>query len=562
VRTQLRISLALLCFLGTAGAVRAAGEFSDTTTGSTEEKPESFGLPENRALTTRGKNIMKRFKAGRLSSAQDVNSRYAGFLEMHDANQDGVTDHDVSDSNNGLEGRMSKLLPAGKTLEERTAESRKKANQQMCGKEEGTWEEKTDKLGNKIRGSRACFSPSGIIVDMGATHGGDQSPHRKLRLSKEAAESAGEAGKEYGEAAIKNIEDIMRDEYGLDANMKVAAIDQLKSEAAWLEEQKTNAYDRSWKSLRAARLAGMETSEDTAIGAGADFMHEVDLEISKGAGDEVIAEKIALNSRIQGEQVVNTGTESNPKWELYDQKKHETLLTGKSEEQLQKIKSEFANIPRDQKDLLHAEALESARKATENDESYQEEVAKIQGCMNKDVWCHNQRTAAEEESKQAAAGGSATSSSTPKKSLAFTAVEGDPGSVFQDTRELVNIKLSDAQKAPIDKIEGIVTNFDFNRETDPEYFKQLDELQKNSADMQKANEKRGNKHYDTATQSVQEFSGIRLGVNDSYREEGTEDVEQGVAGPKPASTGKPANNGGNTINGNYGNGGIAGPGLK
>jgi hypothetical protein len=538
----------------------AAGEFSDTTTGSTEEKPESFGLPENRALTTRGKNIMKRFKAGRLSSAKDVNSRYSGFLEMHDANLDGVTDHDVSDSSNGLEGRMTSLLPAGKTLEERTAESRKKANQKMCGKEEGTWDEKTLPNGTKIRGARACFSLSGVIVDMGAAHGGDKSPHRKLRLSKEAAQAAGDVGKQYGEATIKNIEEIMRDEYDLPADMKVAAIDHLKSESAWLEEQKSNSLDRTWKSLRAARLAGMETSEDTAIGAGADFMHEVDLEISKGADDAVIAEKIALNSRIQGEQVVNTGTESNPRWELYDEKKHEAMLKAKgSEEERQKAKAQFADIPRDQKDQLHAAALESARKASEKDESYQEEVAKIKGCMNKDVWCHNQRTAAEAESKESQSG-AAPSSGAQTKSLAFTAVEGDPGAVFQDTRELVSIKLSDAQKAPIDKIEGIVRNYDFNRETDPEYFKELDALKKNSADMQKANEKRGNKHYDTATQSVQEFSGIRVGINDSYREEGTEDIKEGLsAGPKPASSSRPVNNDGNTINGS---GGISGPSIK
>ncbi len=559
MRTPLRCSLALLCFLGIGGLAYAAEEFSDTTTGSTEEKPESFGLPENRALTTRGKNIMKRFKAGRLSSAKDVNSRYSGFLEMHDANLDGVTDHDVSDGNKGLEGRMTSLLPPGKTLEERTAESRKKANQKMCGKEEGTWEEKTDSSGNKTQGARACFSLSGVIVDMGAAHGGDKSPHRKLRLSKEAAQAAGEVGKEYGEATIKNIEDIMRDEYDLPANMKVAAIDHLKSESAWLEEQKLNSLDRTWKSLRAARLAGMETSEDTAIGAGADFMHEVDLEISKGADDAVIAEKIALNSRIQGEQVINTGTESSPKWELYDEKKHKALESGKTEEQLAKIKSQFSEIPRDQKDQLHAEALESARQASEKDESYQEEVAKIKGCMNKDVWCHNQRTAAEAESKESQSG-AAPSSGAQTKSLAFTAVEGDPGAVFQDTRELVSIKLSDAQKAPIDKIEGIVTNYDFNRETDPEYFKELDVLKKNSADMQKANEKRGNKHYDTATQSVQEFSGIRVGINDSYREEGTEDIKEGLpAGPKPASSSRPVNNDGNTINGS---GGISGPSIK
>jgi hypothetical protein len=555
-----------VCFLVTGGLAHAAGEFSDTTTGNTEEKPESFGLPENRALTNRGKNIMKRFKAGRLSSAKDVNSRYAGFLEMHDANLDGVTDHDVSDSNNGLEGRMSKLLPAGKTLEERTAESRKKANQQMCGKEEGTWEEKTNPDGSKTQGARACFSPSGIIVDMGASHGGDKSPHRILRLSKEAAEAAGEAGKEYGEAAIKNIEDIMRDEYDIPANMKVAAIDQLKSEAAWLEEQKTNAYDRSWKSLRAARLAGKEDAESTATDPeGADLMHEVDLMISKGADNRAIAQEVAVTSSIQEQTFVKVGNE----WKLADpndtQQKSIIEAAANDPEKLAKIQKSFADVKRDEKDLtadarykLHQEAKQAVLEGSEKDEQFQEKLAKIEKCMDKDVWCHNERTAAAEESKNQQ--GATASAGTEKKSLAFTAVEGDPGSVFQDTRELVNIKLSDAQKAPIDKIEEIVTNYDFNRETDPEYFKKLDELKKNTADMQKANEKRGNKYYNTATQSVQEFSGIRVGINDSYREEGTEDVKQGLpAGPKPASTGRPSNNGGNTINGN---GGISAPSIK
>ena len=514
-----------------------AGEFSDTTTGRIEESKDSYGLPSDRALTSRGKKIMEKFKSGRLSSAKDVNSRFSGYLEFHDANLDGVVDHEVGDSNNGLEGRMTSLLPPGEDLKKRTLESQKKANTQFCGKEEGTRNEKS--------GKSACFSPSGIIVDTGAAHGGKDDPHRKLRLSDEAAKASEEAGKDYGTAAIKNIEDAMREEYDIPKDMKVAAIDHLKSEVAWLEEQKTNTLERSWKALRAARLAGMDTSRDTAADSpGAEFMHEVDLEVSKGADESAIAEKIAVNSSIQQQQFVKNGNN----WELLDEQKHKAMLdTARSSsdpEALSKISKSFSELKRDEENLdadkisdLHQQAKAKALESAKEDEDFQKNLAQIQKCLGKDVWCHNENTASDANRAAAEAGGSGGTSEGVKP---FTEVTGDPGEVFQDARELVYLKLAEAQNAPIEEIESIVTNYDFNRETDPEYFKQLDELKKNTQDMQQANEARGNKDYDTAKQSVQKFSGIRMGVNDSFREEGTEapvETSLGSAmGSSPAAT--------------------------
>ncbi len=450
-----------------------------------------------------------------------MNSRYSGYLEFHDANLDGVVDHDVSDGNEGLEGRITSLLPSGKSLQERARESAKKANTQFCGKEEGTW--------NKDTGKRACFSPSGIVVDTGAAHGGDEDPHRKLRLSAEAAKAAQAAGKDYGQAAIRDIEKIMRKEYGLADNMKVAAIDELRSEAAWLEEQKSNVYERSWKSLRAARLANEDTAEDTAAGtAGAEFMHEVDLLISKGATDRQIAEEVAVNSRVQSQLFVKQGND----WVPYDAQKQPNV----DPNAIKSFSDIKADAQREGKPLgadaryaLHQQAKAKALEGLDKDQALQEDIAKIEGCMQKDVWCHNGNTAAAANAEL-----SKNSQGQPlpdnKQVKAYTPVTGDPGGVFQDTREMVYLKMHEAQNAPIEKIEEIVTSLDFNRDTDPEYFKELDRLKKETSEMQKANEARGNKAYNTSTQSVREFSGIRQGLNDTFREANTDDVVSGSGG--------------------------------
>jgi hypothetical protein len=375
---------------------------------------------------------------------------------------------------------------------------------------------------------------------MGDAHGGAESNHRTLRLSKDAAKLSDEAGQEYGESAIRDIETMMKQEYGL-TNKKVAAIDQLKSEAAWLEEQKANNLERSWKTLRAARLAGMDNAADTATGTeGADFMHEVDLMISKGATDDDVAEQIALNSSIQGQEFIKVANN----WEVYDPNRSEHRLAlqqaedaksremaaGRTPDPKNEILQSFSDIKKNEQNLgaderaaLHEMAKEQAAKGLEKNKTYQEDLAKIKNCMNKDVWCHNQNTADEANAQMAQA--NKGQAPDPKNEVkAYSEVQGDPGAVFQDTRELVTLKLHEAQSAPIDQIENLVTNYDFNRDTDPEYFKQLDALKKESAEMQKANAARGNNAHDASKQSVQEFYGIKQGVNDSYREEGTEDV--------------------------------------
>ena len=530
MRTPWRLWLALCLLLVSGEQARAEGEFSDTTTGSTEESKDAGGLPSERALTTRGQNIMKRFKEGRTSSANNVSSRFAGSLEMHDANLDGVVDHKVDPGNTNLEGRMANLLPPGKNLEERARESSKAATKKSCGEEGGTYAK---------NGSRACFSPSGVIVDMGAAHGDDKDPHRKLRMTEEAMEAAKGAGDEYGAASIRDIEAAMKEEYGL-TNKKVAAIDHLKSEAAWLEEQKLNNYNRAWKSLRAARLAGMDDAEDTAVGEdGAEFMHDVDLMVSKKAGDTEIAQEIALNNEIQNAEFVKQGNS----WVPFDPQKYADANPTAPRPPDDDLKT-FADLKRDPakpledanlRSQLHEQARTAALDKASKDPDFQKDIEKIVKCLDKDTWCHNQNTA--DRANEPPPGAQAGASANNPDVKAFDVVQGDPGAAFQDTRELIYVKFADAQKAPIDEIEGIVTNYDFSRDTDPEYFKQLDTLKEDAAGMQKANEARGNNYYDTSTQSVQEMFGIKEGINDSFREEGTE-TPAGNRSPAAAGQGK------------------------
>ncbi|MEO6459132.1 MAG: hypothetical protein ABIO95_01675 [Bdellovibrionota bacterium] len=535
----------LMLVLLSAGSAHA-GEFSNTTTGRTEEGADSYGLPSDKALTQRGKNIMKKFKEGRLSSAVKPDSRFSGFLEFHDANLDGVVDHDVSDGNTGLEGNITSTLPKGKDLAERVVESRKAANKGKCGKEEGTWDDgPAGADGKPTQGARACFSPSGVIVDMGAAHGGEKSPHRKLRLSAEAVAAANKAGTQYGEAAVNEIQADMRAEYGLAPNMKVAAIDQLKSEAAWLEEQKENNLERGWKSLRAARLAGFDNAELTSAGQeGAEVMHDVDLMISKGATDRDVAQEIAVTDSIQAQQFVKVGNEWKP-YDANDEAQKAALNTADANKTTdpdarKKIQKSFSDLKKevnnaDEIATYHDAAKQIVLEGSEKNEEFQKDITQIEKCMNKETWCNNGKTAEQENDRLEKAAGKPLDND--KRVKKYSEVQGDPGGVFQDTRELIYIKLADAQKAPIDKIESIVTSYDLNRETDPEYFKQIDKLKEDTEGMQKANEARGNKFYDTKTQSVREFSGVRQGVNDSYREENTEQTQAQASGPRPSSVG-------------------------
>jgi len=573
----------------TANVNRAHAQgFIDTTSGNIDEKANGI---KGDNYDRKSQDIINQFKRGRISSAKDVSSRFSGHLEFHDSNQDGVVDHDVGDGNQGLEGKVKSLLPSGRDLLEQARNSSKKANVEKCGDEKGTAAETKDSAGKTIpSGYRACFNPSGIIVDDGATHGGDKSRHRKYKLSAGAMAAAKESGEAMGIKTIEDAQKAIRAIKGGDSGTKVAALDLLRAEAVWAEDQKESQYERSWQTLRAARLIGADNVAETQAGTeGAAIMHEVDEIISNAASkeeaDEKVAEAIAAASTVKSQRMI------------VDQHGNWTPLDPSKENQLNSASNPFKTLPDDQlrryvedtrpgieeKDVVLAiESLKGQEKVTLSvdelqklgiedkqmrqardqaksfilsNESTKESVDKAKKalldneCLKADVWCHNKNTSTGSLPSESAPSNGTAATSTEQKPNLYDRFEGsDPGDIFQDTRELANINAQKAIKAPVADMRRIISNADFNESTNPEVFEELTALEDQTETLHKNAKANGADVYDPKTHNLREISGIRQGVNDSWSDEvdvRSRDAGTGLRKPSGAAQTAPGS-------GNYG----------
>lgn len=503
-----------------------AQQFIDTTTGSVDESSEFYGMDPNEATTDKAQSIIDKFKEGRLSSNRKTDSRFSS-LELHDSNQDGIVDHGNANSG-GLEGQLLTLVDGADNgmdsgrLNEIAEEALKSVNKGTCTR--GSSADKTYLEGTRTEdGNRiACHSMSGIIVDTGGAHGGDRDFHRTLKLSEEAKEIAERIGQEYGEKALDDIMKLYQETYGdeLEGQDKVAAVDLKRSEAAWLEQQKENTYTRQWQLLRAARLAGYDGADERVAGTrGAQFMHELESKLANGASEQELAEMISVESTLEGKAL---GYKNG--WVALD-----SLSAAEQDAAAEEAKRRL-NLDPDSPSVnlsdLSSVSESERREAADNvrqhvseapDDDEQERRQKIAGCLDGDTWCHT------EDSALIANG------ENPDSAEAFTAVSGDPGEVFQDTRELIALKMAQMQTTPVNKIRELVTNQDFNESTHPEFFQELDEkitavqwLEDNDPD-----------NYDLDTMSFRELTGIRKGLNDTFDDSlpGLQDVYRKIGGP-------------------------------
>lgn len=226
--------MACLTFL--AAPLTWSGDFHDTTTGTGNSQIKPLGnqlSAEDEAKLERGaRDQLRKFRKGRASSSVDQASRYSGILEMHDADYDGVSDHD--NSANDLEGGMEKVAvgrPGTSGVFRKNALEKSKA--EACK--------------NRDDG---CEAISGVIVDRGSAHGGPNEPHRVYEVAEEAKKNARAAGESYGR---RTITEASTKKGSVTSN---ADIDLLRTEAAWLEDQKERNLQNGWKFLRAKRLIG------------------------------------------------------------------------------------------------------------------------------------------------------------------------------------------------------------------------------------------------------------------------------------------------------------------
>ncbi len=525
--TGLIRSLGASIFIFVSASSFAQG-FIDTTTGNTEESDSAYGINSNEATTKRAQEIMKRFKKGRLSSNKDRNSRYSATLEFHDSNLDGVVDHDTT-SDGGLEGGLRGLLKGSGSLEEVAKKAREEANLKSCGDKDGKR--------NQSSGELTCFNPSSIIVDTGGAHGED-GEHRKYEASDEAQKVIERVAKEYGAKTLEDIQSAYRDAYGKDMPdaHKFAAIHLLRSEGAWLEEQKSSILERQWKLLRAARLANYDYANERVAGEeGAEFMHDIESMMSTGKGDAEIAERIVLNSEMRSQTMLK---KENGDWASEAEYAKELGTGPGAADKIKKAKelaleavknklsaeykktygsdipdnhevsykefSKYANISDSNKSDVKNKLLDFLK--SDPSKEMKEKFAKVEKCFDANTWCHTQRSA------DAANDSKAKGSSSTKTIEPFDVISGDPGNVYKDTRELIYVKLQEAQKVPVNKIESTVTNADFNRKTHPKYFKELDATIAEVKQLQDSDPK----NYNLDTMSLQQLTGIRKGLNDTF----------------------------------------------
>lgn len=522
--------------------------FIDTTTGDVEEGDEFYGMDASDANTSEAQRLINQFKQGRLSSNRDRNSRFSGTLEFHDSNHDGVVDHDVDPGSGGLEGELRGLVEGeGNHLDEIAANALKEQNKGTCdGEEYG----KKNKDGNRT----TCHNMSGIIVDTGASHGGDEEGfHRTYKLSNDAREIAERIGRQYGERALEDIMNLYQETYGdrLGGQDRVAAVDLKRSEAAWLEQQKETIYDRQWRLLRAARLAGYDGADQRVAGTrGAVFMHELESKLANGASEQELASIIAEE---QGVRSADLGYE-NGKWIPLSAASDPTKAASDAQAELENLpgydpdkpavatvaglgrlgldKSEIEEIADEVRQENEA-SLTSAQR-----QQQQEDAEKIAGCMEANTWCHTENSAA-------------IATNDPNNPVEkYSEVRGDPGSVFEDTRELIAQKMAEIQTLPVNEIRNSLReiSLDFNEQTHPEYFQELDQKIAEVQGLEDADPD----NYNLDTMSFRELTGIRKGLNDTFDDDlsgsGLRELasEAGNFGPGTAAGGGAIGGSGNT----------------
>jgi len=537
-------SYALVLVFGLWTSAAHAQGFIDTTNGEIEESPEARGINSDEATTQRAKEIMQRFKKGRLSSNKDRSSRFSGSLEFHDSNLDGIVDHETGDG--GLEGGLRGLMKGSGKLEELAKKAREDANKKNCnGKAGGD---------TNSDGVLTCFNMSGVIVDKGGSHG--DTKHRKYATSPEALAVIKRVAKEYGAKTLEDIQSAYRDAYGAEMPNaeKFAAIHLLRSENAWLEEQKGAIYERQWKLLRAARLAGYEDAEERVAGANAGgdkFMHDIEEMISNGASDAEVGKRIALNAEITRETMLLDGgnwisqSEFNEKYKGLDATSRQNKLTDAQNKAKQKIEKaykdanpgssapsnvsyqdfvKYGSLSSDEYNKVKGSILDYHSSNPSDD--LKKTFAKAADCMQANNWCHTPQSAAAAQPKNA-------SGTTAKGPEVFEKVSGDPGAVFNDTRELIYIAMQKAQNVPVNQIEKTVTSLDFNRRTNPEYFKELDETIAEVKQLQDSDPE----NYNLDTMSLRELTGIRKGLNDTFDDNINEGLLDQIVGSNNGGTG-------------------------
>ena len=575
-------------------------QFGETTTGSVQEKEFGISAEEIATLDKTSQEILTKFKNGRVSSFKDVKSRYSGHLEMHDEDLDGLTDHRIRKGQQNLEGQTDEAA-FGSVIEDA-----KQRAFEIDGIISNDKQKDEDRIVNNVGnckngyidgkkpedGGIPCQNISANILDAGPAHGQDVATlddkrhiekHRFVKVSDKAAANAKKAGENYGNATIEAAgsmdADALRasdpnakvvnvgkgktqiEETYADGTKKVIKIapdlDLLRSEYAWLEEQKKHRYDQSWKTLRASRLAGGigESYADKAGGVDDGLANMV----ASNASDDIIAKNIverqALSTKLDGAYCIP----KNASMPVLCSK-----LSAPEREQGRYLSDYMrdTSVPGAEKRRAWDTAKNSY--ATDDPDGYKsvqkeitENLPEAKRCLGRDVWCQtiSQKTGTLRNQRAALANKNPSDPGIKAiddqlaaiqkqrdegKLKNFVEVKGDVGAAFTDTREFVNARASRAWEGPVDQMINTMKSADFNERIDQanakgaangtpwaDMVKQVKNIQKIQADLEKDKQEYAAKsgkgqqyegykgtvkfnkgNFNTSTQSVMQMFGV------------------------------------------------------
>jgi hypothetical protein len=498
-------------------AVARAEEFADTTDGSSQESESGYTKEQFEEMKNspdpQVRKFYKNLTEGRFSSSKKGDSRYSGHLELHDFDLDGISDH--GHAGNDAEGGVEEAI-LGKSG---TAGDEKRANAlEEARKKKGTC---ITKITQAKQGN--CNNISAAILDVGSAHEGPDSndeSHRVYIVSPEVQKKMTQAGENYFAKFKAEVLDLGKGDqerdYGNDA---------LRSEAVWLYKQWQFKMESSWKTLRAARLAGFET-DYRLDPAGREFMHRMGTLMGAKTSNKGIAEEIFLQSHVLSQEFCLPTPATLPTRTAW---KSCSGFTGQNPPAHEKMSlrniltKDMKNIPAGEvwpkvderiRNILYDEAVKQARANTKNDADAQKQIANIARCMEPNTWCYRPKD-----------------ESVAKKIKPWTPVNGDPGNTFDDTREGVFIRMSEASKLPLAKqrayVEGSV---DFAKKMSggrdnpvyAEWIKYISKIEKDVNDIRAAAKKERlaleaaggkssgllEKMYDPSTKTILEIYGI------------------------------------------------------
>lgn len=527
--TGLALPALLLSLL--LGAQSARAQYGDTTEG-TQESATYGGISqqEQQALDQKTRRFLEKFKEGR---APKNGGRHWDILTHHDHDQNGLSDHEGGQST--IEAGMDKAgkISAAKGSSRAEKINNAKDNAENC---------KNGWINGKVDGI-LCHNISSVIVDRGAAHGTDDrnkqgnwgEEHRVYDLTKEAVAEAKTAADTYSRRVIveaadydvnstlpgRSAKDVGISDGGVGTDSKgrygklivnadgsksavAPDIDVLHSEAAFLNEQAVNVIDREAKTLRALRLAGVDTS---AGQTDADITHLIE-NTKADKVDGAIAQRIAERSTLGNKSCDSLGDTSLCTNALKNQQVRDVVVnkclsdagkdisaqrecrnTQKQQELVKKLSvSEIAAA--DASGKLGSAAYSAAQSKLTPDEKkeIQQNISKVKDCLQPGVWCWGGGGLAKGTQEN-------TEGFKKGESTAFKKIKGDPGSGYSDTRELVFNRASQALRGPANQIAATMKNADFNEKTDAktkagsgiEYYKGWEELQKRAVERAKEN---------------------------------------------------------------------------